>query len=475
MSFAQIIDYRGPGQTGPFLGGWFHEYVAKILEKTYENIKKNKKTRIILQVPPRHGKSTLSTILFPAWVLGKDSTLPIITTSYSGNLAEKFGGECKDIVNGTVYPMYSKLFPRTTIRKDMKAKGNWKTTKGGSYYAVGVGGTITGKGGRLIIIDDPVKDRADAESDKMRKKVWDWYRSTLYSRSEGNSAIIIIMQRWHTDDLVGRVLELSEELKANNQPYDDWEILSFPAIAEDDEKFRKKGEALWDAVYPLPALLDRKSTSGIYNWASQYQQNPVLSETQEFKEQYFRYFEEKDLKGLDLRYTTTIDPAISQKQEADNTVVLTIAKEVGGPNWYRIREDAGKFTPKEIVEIIFKHQDLYSSEIYIETVAFQKFLKYAVQEEQKAREVYFPVREIKSRNSKEYRIKQLVGLYQNGIIFHRRNIDDDYELEALHFPKGRRDDRLDAMAMQLEAVKNTKLNKKIKSTIHKYCGYFRRK
>lgn len=296
-----------------------------------------------------------------------------------------------------------------------------------------------------IIIDDPHKDRAEAESEVVRNSVWEYYRSTLYSRLEGYGAVIIIMQRWHLDDLVGKVKEESQRLKEAGGSYDEWEIINFPAIAEEDEFFRgqlirKKGESLWPSKFPLEVLDNIKQTSGIYNWYSQYAQDPIATEAQEFKEFYFRYFEEQDLSSKRLRYYTLVDPAISQKTSADNTVVLTIAKEVEGPNIYRVREDAGHFTPEQTLQLIFAHQADYRSEVAIEVVQYQMALKYSVIEEQRKRQIYFTVHEIKSSTNKESRIRGLLPLYSAGVIFHRKG-DIEFERELLSFPRGKRDDR----------------------------------
>lgn len=329
-----------------------------------------------------------------------------------------------------------------------------------------------------IIIDDPHKDRAEAESETVRESVWEYYRSTLYSRLEGYGAVIIIMQRWHTDDLVGKVKEESEKLKAAGGAYDEWEIINFPAVAEEDEYFRgqlirKQGEALWPSKFPLDVLENIKQTSGIYNWVSQYMQDPIATEAQEFKEFYFKYFEEQELTHKRLRYYTLVDPAISQKTNADNTVVVTIAKEVDGPNIYRVREDAGHFTPEQTLQLIFAHQADYRSEVAIEVVQYQMALKYSVIEEQRKRQLYFTVHEIRSSTNKESRIRGLLPLYSAGVIYHRKG-DVEYERELLSFPRGKRDDRIDAMSQWLLLNINTS-GGTVKQYKPKWASYGRKK
>jgi hypothetical protein len=429
---------------------WFHEKIADVLEDAYKALETGQKKRIILSVPPRHGKSQLASIYFPAWVLGKRPKTKFIVSTYGAELAEKNGLETRDLIASNAY---STIFPQTTLKQDMKSRSNWmvdnkasgKENEKGQYYAVGVGGAVTGYGAEVLIIDDPHKDRAEAESPTVRQSVWDYYRSTLYSRLEGQGIIILIMQRWRQDDLVGMILEEEDKKKAVGEPHDNWEIISLPAVAEEDEIYenkvvRKQGEALWDKKFPLSVLESIRQSSPYY-WSSQYQQNPILAETAEFKQEMFQYYEDDDLKYKQLRYFTFVDPAISQKKSADNAVVLTVAKEIGNSNIYRIREDAGRFTPRQLVDLIFLHNNNYHSDVWIETTAYQEALKYLVQEEQRTKMRFFVCHEIKSNVSKEIRVRGLLGMYQNKVIWHKKGADSAYELELLAFPKGRRDDR----------------------------------
>lgn len=380
--------------------------------------------------------------------MGKDSTTQVIVSSYSAELAEDFGQKTRDVMQ---HQNFQYIF-NSKLREDTQAKGRWMTEAGGSYTAVGVGGAITGRGFKIGIIDDPIKNREEAESETYRDKVWNWYTSTFYTRQEGNGAIILILTRWHTDDLAGRLLEKEEEdKKAGLTNYDQWEVIRFPAIAEENEEFRERGTALWPEKFNLETLENIRNTVGIYDWSSLYQQIPIIAEKQEFKKEWFRYFEEGDFDPKDLIYTTTIDPAISQDNKADNSVVTTIGKHRNKPYWYRIEETAGHFDPLQLIDIVFKHYEAYRGHVWLETVAYQKSLKYFLEEEMRRRQVYFNVYELKNTKKKEERIRGLIPLYRTNIIFHRRT-DGEYERELLSFPFGKHDDRIDAMASQLEAV-----------------------
>ena len=443
MNFCQLVDKS-------YMASWHHELIAQKLENALLRVHNGEKVRLILSIPPRHGKSQLASIYFPAWALGKYPDIKFIMSTYGMELSETMGMKTRDVINSESYQF---IFPNVTLRPDQKAKAKWLTTEGGAYTAVGIGTAVTGTGANIILLDDPHKDRAEAESETQRKNVWEYYRSTLYSRLEGFGAVIAIMQRWHTDDLVGRLLEEQTRLEKAGEEHDSWEVIEFPAIAHNDEYdtetntlLRKAGEPLWQSRYPLEVLTNIRQTVGVYNWTSQYQQQPISAETQVFHERFFRYYDEDDLKGKYLKYYTICDPAISQNDDADNTVVITLAKEADGPNIYRIREDAGHFTPKQTIDLIFKHREEYDSDVFIETFAFQKALKFSIEEEQRSRQKYFILKELKdTTKAKDFRIQSLIPLYERGVIFHKHS-DIEYETELLQFPSGKHDDRIDACA-----------------------------
>jgi len=432
LNFAQLLNPK-------FEALWYHELIAEKLEEALEKAANNGKARIILTIPPRHGKSQLASIYFPAWALGKHPDMPIILSSYGAELSEKIGMQTRDVISSEPYQA---IFPNITLRPDQKAKAKWMTNKNGSFTAVGIGGAVTGTGGKIIILDDPHKDRAEAESALMRDNVWQYYNSTLYSRLEGHGAVIAIMQRWHTDDLIGRILEESNRLKEAGQPYDEWEIINFPAIADEDEfvngtKVREKGEPLWPSKFPLDVLKTIEAKD-VYNWSSQYQQDPILSANQDFQQSMFKYFEEQDIAGLTLQYTTTVDPA-GYKKKSDDNVVLTIGKEVYGERWFIVDIIHGVMTPGQVIDAIFATQAKYKSDVYIEGTAYQSTLKWHVEERQRKTRQYFVVNETHPKGAKEGRIKSLLNLYNLGVLYHRKHYTA-LERQLLQFPRGKNDD-----------------------------------
>lgn len=224
--------------------------------------------RLILTVPPRHGKSEMVTVRYPVWLLENDPGKRIIIGAYNQTLANKFSRKSRRIAE-----------ERITLATDRTAVDDWETSMGGGLRAVGVGGGVTGMGGDLIIIDDPVKNRQEANSQAYRDRVWDWYTDDIYTRLEPGGSIIVIMTRWHEDDLVGRLLDSADSTA--------WHVVNLPAISEDDDPMgRAPGEALAPNRYDLDALERFKTVLGNSFYAL-YQQRPTAPEGEFFKRSWF--------------------------------------------------------------------------------------------------------------------------------------------------------------------------------------------
>lgn len=231
----------------------------------------------MLNMPPRHGKSEMVTVRYATWRLERDPTMRVILGAYNATYVCKLSRKARRIAE-----------KRIDLARDRTAVDDWETAKGGGMRAVGVGGGITGQGGDLIIIDDPVKSREEAESEAYRDKCWDWYTDDLYTRLEPGGAVILIMTRWHEDDLAGRIL--ASEKGA------DWEVINLPAIAEEGDALgRAEGEALCPARYDVAALMDIKATQGGYSFDSLYQGRPSARAGSFFKVGQLRYIDASDL------------------------------------------------------------------------------------------------------------------------------------------------------------------------------------
>ena len=214
-----------------------HEQIAAKLEA----VERGEIDRLMIFMPPRHGKSELASKRFPAWCLGRNPQMQIIAASYNSDLANDFGRHVRNIV---AEPEFGEIFPGVSLAPDSQAANRMNTNKGGSYVAAGVGTAVTGRGAHIALIDDPFKDREEADSERRREVVWDWYRSTLFTRLMPGGRIVLIQTRWHEDDLAGRLLE---------HEGDQWEVLELPALSED-------GDALWPEWYGKDTLERIKAT-----------------------------------------------------------------------------------------------------------------------------------------------------------------------------------------------------------------------
>ena len=195
----------------------------RLIANALEKIERGEIKNLAISMPPRHGKSQLASVYFPAWYMGRNPQSNVIFTSYGQSIANDFGYKVKTVFTN---PTYKSIFPEYQLSDIAYSKNEMRSTSGGVYYAVGAGGPLTSRGGDCIIIDDPIKNREDAESELMREKIWSWYRSTLFTRKSPNATIILIQTRWHSDDLMGKILK--EEAS-------DWHILNLPAINDKNE------------------------------------------------------------------------------------------------------------------------------------------------------------------------------------------------------------------------------------------------
>lgn len=250
-----------------------------MLDTALERVEAGICDRLMVFMPPRHGKSEKASKRFPAWYLGRNPRRQIIGASYNSDLATDFGREVRNIVAS---PEYSEVFPAVRLRQDSRAADRMNTDQGGAYFACGVGTATTGRGAHLGLIDDPFKDREDADSEVQREKVWKWYRSTFFTRLMPGGAVIVIQTRWHEDDLAGRLLELQGRVEDGGE----WTVLDLPAIDS-------AGKALWPEWYDEAALERIRNTIGPREWSALYQQRPAPDEGTFFQRDWLKEWETK--------------------------------------------------------------------------------------------------------------------------------------------------------------------------------------
>ena len=273
--FLKFVHTMWPG----FIDGRHH----KVMARKFEEIASGKIKRLIVNMPPRHTKSEFASYLLPAWFLGKYPNKKIIQTSNTAELAVGFGRKVRNLVGSE---QYSKIFPNVNLRQDSKAAGRWSTNKDGEYFAIGVGGTVTGKGADLLIIDDPHSEQeaALAAGDaSVFDKVYEWYTSGPRQRLQPGGSIIVVMTRWAKRDLTGRILQSSIEKDGN----DEWEVIDFPAILPSDKP-------LWPEFWSLEELEALRSELPVAKWNAQYQQSPTSEQGAIVKREWWKEWKADD-------------------------------------------------------------------------------------------------------------------------------------------------------------------------------------
>jgi|TARA_A100001037_G_scaffold70362_1_gene62942 predicted phage terminase large subunit-like protein len=420
--------------------GWVHKDICKRLEKFSKDVAQKKSPRLMLFMPPRHGKSTLASIAFPAWHLGRNPEHEFISCSYSGSLAMGFSRKVRSLLRD---PGYKTAFS-TRLDPESQSAEAWLTTSGGGFVAAGVGGGITGKGAHVLVIDDPVKNREDAESQNNRDSNWDWYTSTAYTRLAPGGGVLVILTRWHDDDLAGRLL------KAGADGGDEWEVVRYPAIAEEDESFRDTGEALHPERYDVPSLERIQKAVGPRDWSALYQQNPVADDGDYFNRGMINYYEKGEVDEERLRYYQAWDLAIGQRDRNDYSVGLCVGVDEYD-RLYIMDCVRGRYDGFALVELILDFYEQWKPSIigiekgHIE-MALGPFLEKRVRE-RGLYEAY--IKDLKTgRRDKEARARAIQGRMQQGMVFFPKEAVFTGPLiaELLRFPNGIHDDQVDALA-----------------------------
>jgi len=252
-----------------------------IIEKL-EAVERGDIKRLMLFLPPGSAKSTYASVMFPSWYLGRNPKKQVIAASHTAELAENFGRRVRNLVNSDDF---RRLYEGAHLADDSQAAGRWDMREGGGYYAVGVGGSVTGRRADLAILDDVVRSREDADSERVRQKTWDWYLADLKTRLKPGAGMIVIMTRWHSDDLAGRLI--ADQEKGGEQ----WEVVSLPMEAGlNDPLGRQPGDLLWPEWYTKDMVTQAKRDSR--NWSALYQQSPTIDGGNILKAHWWRIWPE---------------------------------------------------------------------------------------------------------------------------------------------------------------------------------------
>lgn len=386
--------------------------------------------RLMLLVPPRHGKSELASKRLPAWYLGRQPHKQFLSVSATEGLASDFGREVRNIISG---PEYRAVFD-TELAEDSQAKGKWHTKDGGIYYALGIGGSVLGRGGDVILIDDPYSSMADALSELTRKNVWDWYTGTAYNRLMPGGAIVVINHRMHEDDLCGRLL--AQQAAGGDR----WEVVELPALSE-------SGEALWPEAYPVESLERIRRNSQPRFWSALYQQRPAPEEGDYFKAEWLKPYTKAPPRDT-MRVYGGSDYAVTS-DGGDYTVHVVVGVDPEN-RMYLLdlwrKQAASDQWVEAFCDLVLEHKPMGWAE---EQGQIKSGVGPWLERRQRERKAYcareaFPTRGDKSVRAQSIRGRMAIeGLYvpENAAWY------PALRSELLSFPAGKHDDQVDALGL----------------------------
>ena len=468
--------------------GWVHADICMRLERFARQVAEGKSPRLMLLMPPRHGKSELASIRFPAWYLGQYPDHEIINVGYNLDLPMRWSRKVREQLRD---PVYHGVFAQTQLDQESSALEAWLTTAGGGFTAAGVGGGITGKGAHVLIVDDPIKNMEEADSMVTREALWDWFWSTAYTRLAPGGGVLLIQTWWNDDDLAGRLQVLSRE----NPEADQYEVVKYPALAEafeyrdpetlnitrsgvalhtpEEEAERNKaraamedypymlssglellrvpGDALHPVRYDEKDLNRKKASMQPRIWSALFQQNPVPDEGMLFRKEYFKYSAHKpNIESLNV--FTAWDFAIGQKQQNDWTVGATVVQDTAD-NLYVVEITRFRGDALQIIEAMVQVAKRWSPangmyHIGVEDGQIWRSIEPLLKLRMSKDRLYLPYTAMKPLTDKLARARPLQGRMQSGTVLFPKEAPwlGVAETELLRFPAGAHDDIVDALA-----------------------------
>lgn len=403
---------------------------------------------LLVMMPPGSAKSTYGSVLFPAWYLGRNPKKCVIAASHTGELAERFGRKVRNLVGGTEH---ARVFPDCKLSADSAAAGRWDTTHGGEYFAAGVGGSITGRRADLAIIDDPVKSREEADSATIRDKQWAWWRDDLTTRLKPGAAVVLIMTRWHEDDLAGRLLaDLGDQARVK--------VIRLPMLAQENDALgREPGEPLWPEWFT--AQMVDQAQKEPRTWSALYQQEPRPIGGGEFKIEWMSYWQRQPAASNKV---ILVDPSSGRsKSRGDFTSMWVVGTGPDG-NDYVLDGVRDRLNLTERTEALFSLVRRYNpAAVGYEQYGLQADIEH-IKLEQERQQYRFRIIELGGGMKKEDRIRRLIPSFQQGRTWmpqsmirqqvggEQRDLMDDFRGEYLAFPVAPHDDAMDCLARKEE-------------------------
>jgi predicted phage terminase large subunit-like protein len=423
--FLEFVKHMWP----EFVEGYHH----KIIAEKFNKLATGEIKRLIVNMPPRHTKSEFASNYLPAWMIGRNPKLKIIQTTHTAELAVRFGRKAKNVIDSSEY---QEVF-KTKLQEDSKAAGRWETEGGGEYFAAGVGGAITGRGADLLIIDDPHKEQ-DAMSKEGFDKAYEWYTSGPRQRLQPGGAIVVVMTRWSTKDLTGRLMQGQKEVKG-----DQWEVIEFPAIMP-------SGLPVWPEYWNLNELEKVEATLPIAKWNAQWMQAPTAEEGAIIKRDWWQDWPHDNPPVTEF-IIQSYDTAFLKKETADYSAITT---------WGMFRDDENQMH----IILLDAEKDRYEFP-ELRRVAHESFLFWRPQMvliEAKASGI--PLTHELSRmgipvvnytpsrgNDKHVRVNTVAPFFESGRVWapmHKQYAQEVIE-ECASFPNGDHDDYVDSMTQAI--------------------------
>ena len=432
--FMKFVEMAWP----TFIAGKHHYKMAH----AFERVAKGELKRLIINMPPRHTKSEFASYLLPAWFLGKYPHKKVIQTSHTAELAVGFGRKVRNLVDQEVY---TRLFPGVGLQADSKAAGRWATNKGGDYFAIGVGGAVTGKGADLLIIDDPHSEQEAALAEvnpEIYDKVYEWYTSGPRQRLQPGGAIVIVMTRWSKRDLTGQVIKAEAQRGGEG-----WEVIEFPAILP-------SGNPLWPEFWSLTELSALKEELPNSKWMAQYQQNPVSESSAIVKREWWQKWEQEDPPHCDF-VLQAWDTAFEKTNRSDYSACTTWGV------FYQEDPDTGKIETNIILLDAYRERLEFPALKKKAMDQYEEFAPDSIIIEKKAsgapliyemRAMGIPVQEFTpvKGNDKISRLNAVSDLFASGRVWAPNTAWAEEVIdEVASFPSGEHDDYVDSVSLAL--------------------------
>jgi len=343
-----------------FIVGKHHRILADMLM----DIERGVKDRACVNIPPRHGKSQLVSIFFPAWYLGRNPDKKVMMVSHTTDLAVDFGRKVRNLLG---LQDYKDIFPDVKLATDSKSAGRWNTSVGGEYYACGVGSALAGRGAHLLLVDDPHSEQDVINGNfSVFEKAYEWFTFGARTRLMPGGSVAIIQTRWHMDDLTGRVVKDMSK----NEKSDQYDVVEFPAVIEVEDK--DSGELidkpLWPEFFDMEALERTKASMPLFQWNAQYQQQPTAEEAAIVKREWWQIWEKEDPPMCEY-LIMSLDSAAEKHNRADYTALTTwgvfFNEETNAHNIILLNSIKDRFEFPELKELAMEQYSIWEPDAFI--------------------------------------------------------------------------------------------------------------